>query len=54
MTSAAITRVVEGKKQGCFSFECSKCGYCGGNYPTRQDAQMYATLHQDMDVPEHR
>jgi hypothetical protein len=49
----ARTWVVEGKKQGCFSYECEYCGYCGGNYPTWDEAQVYADIHANMKVPEH-
>jgi hypothetical protein len=48
-----LTKVVEGKVQGRFSFECIVCGYCGGNYATREEAQKYADLHANMKAPEH-
>lgn len=48
------TAVVEGKLQGRFSYKCSKCGYCGGNYATWAEAQRYADLHQAMKAPEHQ
>jgi hypothetical protein len=51
---AVTTFVVEGKLPGRFSFTCSKCGYCGGNYATREEAQRYADLHRDMKAPEHQ
>jgi hypothetical protein len=50
----AKTWVVEGKVPGRFSFECEYCGYCGGNYATREQAQKYADIHGSYDVPEHR
>jgi hypothetical protein len=49
-----VTKVVEGKMRGRFSYECSKCGYCGGNYATREEAQKYADIHRDMKAPEHQ
>lgn len=50
------TKVVEGKIPGRFSYECSRCGYCGGNYSTREMAQQFADLHQSMNMnaPEHK
>jgi hypothetical protein len=50
----AITKVVEGKFPGAFSYECEYCGYCGGNYATPEVAQVFATRHGEMDCPEHR
>lgn len=50
----AKTWVVEGKMMGRFSFECEYCGYCGGNYPTREQALFYADIHANMPVPEHK
>ena len=48
------TWVVEGKMQGRFSYQCEVCGYCGGNYATQKQAQVYADIHAAMQVPEHR
>jgi hypothetical protein len=45
------TKVVEGKVQGHFSFECSQCGPCGGNYPTVEDAHRYADIHTKLPHP---
>lgn len=51
---SARTWVVEGKVLGRFSYECEYCGYCGGNYSTRDEAQIYADIHSALEVPEHR
>jgi len=51
---SARTWVVEGKVLGRFSYECEYCGYCGGNYANREEAEVYAEIHGSMQVPEHR
>jgi hypothetical protein len=48
------TKVIPGKIPGRFSFTCEYCGDCGGNYPTRIEAQRYADIHGSYEVPEHR
>lgn len=50
----AKTWVVEGKVPGRFSYDCEYCGYCGGNYKTREEAEHYARIHGAMNVSEHR
>jgi len=43
-----------GQDVGAIFLECEYCGYCGGNYATRETAQVYADIHAKYEVPEHR
>jgi hypothetical protein len=46
--SVLTVQVVDGRAPDRFSFECSLCGHCGGNYTTREQAQTYADIHREM------
>ena len=54
MEQVTRTWVCQGKVPDRFSFECEYCGYCGGNYATADEAEVYAQLHAQLKAPEHR
>ena len=46
--------VIPGKVPGSWSYDCEFCGDCGGNYKSRDMAQVLAIRHGETDCPEHR